>query len=473
MLDGNQVISVSHDHALVALSVFISILGAYAALALYQRLADARGRAWIAWVVGAAAVDALGTWSMHYTGKLALRLPIDFYFDWPLVVLSLLVSFAGSAAALLVLRRGTVAWPWVLVAGILLGIAISGLHYTAMAAMRLQAYQHHSPGNTALAVGLAVLISVMALMVTFLFPGEGLGRRLRYHAGAWLRGAANPAMHYTAMAGLTFSLSTVPPDLSHAVSISSLGILGISIVPLMLLVVALLTSLLDRLRRASSDLTRMSRRLVEMQDRERRALAAELHDIVGQTLSALNIQLALIRSRADALGAGEISDDLQDASRVVKQSVADLRSVMAQLRPPGADDLGLASALRWHAERLESRTGIKTEVEADETLPRPAARVEDTVLRLLVEALNNVSKHSRAASVRVELEAKADRIVLSITDDGQGFNTAAGVRRDDESGWGLMIMKERAASVGGELRLHSAPGAGSRIEFRISNDRWS
>ena len=187
---------------------------------------------------------------MHYTGKLALRLPVPVQFDWRLVVLSLLVGIAGSAAALLVVGRGRIGWLRVLGAGLLLGaVGISGLHFTAMAALRLRGLHHYyrSPVLVALSIGLALLISSLAL--GFLFRDGRRGHRLREHGSAILRGMANPAMHYTAMAAVVFVASDEITDLSHVVDISSLGLLGISIVPLMLLVVGLLTSFADRVGR--------------------------------------------------------------------------------------------------------------------------------------------------------------------------------------------------------------------------------
>lgn len=240
----------SHDHRLVVLSVLVSILAAYAALALVERVRDARGRAWLAWVAGAATVDGIGVWSMHYTGKLALRLPVPVLFDWPTVLLSLLVSIIGSAAALLVLSRSKIGWPRAVAAGIFLGgVGISGLHYTAMAAMRLPGGHQYSSAPATLSIVLAVALSLLAIVLVFVFRDDAPGRRLRYHGGALIRGAANPVMHYTAMAAVTFTYSNQTPDLSHAVSILSLGVLGISIVPVMVLVVALLTSTVDRLQK--------------------------------------------------------------------------------------------------------------------------------------------------------------------------------------------------------------------------------
>jgi len=170
----------------VALSVLVSILAAFAARDLSERVRDPRGRAWLAWLVGGAMAYGIGTWSMHYTGMLAFRLPVPMQYDWPTVLLSLLVSIMGSALALSVVSRSTIGRPRALAGSIFLGgIGITGLHYTAMAAVR-------------------------------------------------------------------FVLSSEIPDLSHAVSIWSLGVLGISIVPVMVVVVALLTTLVDRLQQQSA-----------------------------------------------------------------------------------------------------------------------------------------------------------------------------------------------------------------------------
>jgi PAS domain S-box-containing protein len=244
------VVPALHDPRLVALSVFISILAAYAARDLAERVRDAQGRAWLTWLAGAAVVDGIGTFSMHYTGKLALRLPVPVRFDWRLVVLSLLVSMAGSAAALLVMGRGPIGRLRVWGAGLMLGaVGVSGLHFTAMAALRLQGLHHHyrSPALVALSVASAVVFSSVA--IAFLFGDGRRSQRQRKHGSAILRGLANPAMHYTAMAAAVFVSTDEMTDLSHVVSISSLGLLVISIVPLMVIVVGLLTSFADRVGR--------------------------------------------------------------------------------------------------------------------------------------------------------------------------------------------------------------------------------
>jgi signal transduction histidine kinase len=186
----------------------------------------------------------------------------------------------------------------------------------------------------------------------------------------------------------------------------------------------------------------------------------------------LNAELSLIRSRLPETS-GELFDKLSNASTIIKQGVQAVRNVMAQLRPPDLDELGLPAALRWHAAALESRAGVAVTVDADDKLPRPSPKVENVVLRVYVEALTNVSKHARAKKVGVTLESRDDHVIMEIVDDGQGFDAKQPLRRNDNSGWGLVLMRERAASVEGELRVHSAPGAGTRIEFRISRDKWS
>jgi signal transduction histidine kinase len=146
---------------------------------------------------------------------------------------------------------------------------------------------------------------------------------------------------------------------------------------------------------------------------------------------------------------------------------------MAQLRPPDLDELGLPAALRWHAAALESRAGVAVTVDADEKLPRPLSKVENVVLRVYAEALTNISKHAGAKTVKVTLESRDDHVVMKIMDDGKGFDAARPLRRNDNSGWGLMLMQERAESVEGTFRIQSAPGAGTSVEFRIPRGKWS
>lgn len=267
-----------HDPWLIALSVLISVLGAYAAWALSSRVRACHGWTKVGWLVGGALADGSGTWSMHYTGELALRLPVPVLFDWPTVVESWLVGVVGSGAALLVLSRGDVGWGKVLLASVCMGgVGISGLHYTAMAAMRLPGMHHHHSAELAtLSVVLAIGISVLALAMSFRLLLGPPGRPLRYHGSAILRGMANPVMHYTAMAAVTFEFIDEAPDLTHAVPVEAVGVVGISIVPVMVLFATLLTTLAGRLNRE-------------------RALLDELFDQAPQAVALLTADGRVVR----------------------------------------------------------------------------------------------------------------------------------------------------------------------------------
>jgi PAS domain S-box-containing protein len=244
MTAGNVVVVASHDPWLVALSVAISIVAAYAARDLSERIRDARGHAWLAWLAGGAVADGIGTWSMHYTGMLALRLPVPVRFDWPVVLLSLLVGIVGSGATLLIVSRKDIGWVRAVAGAVVLGgVGISGLHYTAMAALRLRGYEHSYRWSELVVASVAGAMAVSLPAIAF-----GFQKRSR-DAAAVLRGLANPVMHYTAMATVVFAYTGRIQNDSDLIDISALGVIGISVVPVMVLIVALLTSLADRLQK--------------------------------------------------------------------------------------------------------------------------------------------------------------------------------------------------------------------------------
>ena len=126
----------SYDFRIVALSVLISMVGAYAALELAERIAAARGQAWLWWVIGGATASGLGTWSMHYTGMLAFSLPVPVLYHWPTVLLSFLPAVVSAAVALFLVNSWTIRSRRALVGSTLIGAGIAAMHYTAMAAMR-------------------------------------------------------------------------------------------------------------------------------------------------------------------------------------------------------------------------------------------------------------------------------------------------------------------------------------------------
>jgi PAS domain S-box-containing protein len=236
----------SYNYALVALSVLIAMFASYAALDLASRVTAAGGWTRVLWVLGGACAMGTGIWSMHYIGMLAFILPTPVAYHWPTVLLSLFAAILASAIALYVVSRQKMGASQAVAGSVLMGAGIAGMHYIGMAAMRLPAICQFNSSLVVLSVAFAVLISLAALWITFHFRDEKTGVGRKKLAGAAVMGAAIPVMHYTGMAAASFTSFGMPTDLSHAVSISALGIAGIVAVTFLVLGLALLTSSADR-----------------------------------------------------------------------------------------------------------------------------------------------------------------------------------------------------------------------------------
>ena len=236
----------SYNYALVALSVLIAMFASYAALDLAGRVTAAGGWTRAVWLLGGAGAMGTGIWSMHYIGMLAFILPIPVAYHWPTVLLSLFAAILASVIALYVVSRQKMGASRAVAGSVLMGAGIASMHYIGMAAMRLPAICQFNSFLVVLSVVFAVLISLAALWITFHFRDEKTGIGREKLAGAVVMGAAIPVMHYTGMAAASFTPSGMPADLSHAVSISTLGTAGIAAVTFIVLGLALLTSWVDR-----------------------------------------------------------------------------------------------------------------------------------------------------------------------------------------------------------------------------------
>jgi len=211
----------------------------------------------------------------------------------------------------------------------------------------------------------------------------------------------------------------------------------------------------------------LAARLAEAEEAERQRLARELHDQVGQNLTALGINLNILRTQMLGKAAGPVRSRLDDSLALVEQTTERIRDVMADLRPPGLDDYGLLAALRWYGVQFSSRMGIAVDVQGEELVPRLATSVENALFRISQEALNNVAKHARVARVRVAVESGGGNVRLIIADEGIGFDPS---RLDEPAGhqrWGLVTMSQRATAVGGYCRIESRPGEGTRVVVEV------
>jgi PAS domain S-box-containing protein len=206
-----------------------------------------------------------------------------------------------------------------------------------------------------------------------------------------------------------------------------------------------------------------SRRLVEVQESERRLLATELHDRVGQNLTALGINLSIIAGGLPERAKSELAARLEDCNSLVEGTVDAMRDVMAELRPHALDDYGLPAALRSLATGFSRRTGIQVAFEKEgrgSDLPKP---VDLAMFRIAQEALNNIAKHANARRVEIAIRRKNGSALLTVSDDGVGFDPQSvdGPRAD--AGWGLLIMRERAEAVGAHFTLKAGPNSGVQV----------
>ncbi|HWD23426.1 MAG TPA: histidine kinase [Burkholderiales bacterium] len=201
----------------------------------------------------------------------------------------------------------------------------------------------------------------------------------------------------------------------------------------------------------------LSRRLLEVQEEERGRLARDLHDDIGQALTALKIQLESL-----ARSAGASAARILECADTTRHALERVRQLSLSLRPSQLDDLGLAAALRSHLDRQASIGGLTPNFDAAEA-PRGLAReIETACFRVAQEAINNVLRHAEARNLWLRLFTAGGRLALSVRDDGRGFDLEAARRRGAAgASLGLVGMEERVALAGGTLELRSAPGQGT------------
>jgi two-component system, NarL family, sensor histidine kinase UhpB len=213
----------------------------------------------------------------------------------------------------------------------------------------------------------------------------------------------------------------------------------------------------------SSRLVSLSRRLLSVQEEERRALARELHDQVGQQLTALKLNLEMLRRSNPGL-----ADDrrLSDCLDITDHTIQQIGDTSLDLRPSVLDDLGLTPALHWYARRQQVRSGCEITVCGDVERRFPE-HVETTAFRIVQEAVNNAVRHSQAAHVRIALATDEDSLTITVIDDGCGFDPQARATPGHHGGMGLLGMRERAELLGGTFELRAAPGAGTQIRARL------
>jgi signal transduction histidine kinase len=217
-------------------------------------------------------------------------------------------------------------------------------------------------------------------------------------------------------------------------------------------------------RKSEEASRRLSGRLLQLQDEERRRFARELHDSLGQYLVSLKMNLSLMLNRPQESG-GLLAESI----KLVDESITETRTLSYLLHPPMLDEAGFASAANWYVNGFAQRSGIQVKINISEGEPRLPGEVELALFRILQESLTNIHKHSKSTTAEVTLDIRASEVVLTVEDNGKGIANELLNRFQSDgsnSGVGLSGMRERVSELGGQLRIHSSP-AGTVVAARI------
>ena len=206
-------------------------------------------------------------------------------------------------------------------------------------------------------------------------------------------------------------------------------------------------------------------RIVQTQEEERRRIARELHDELGQVLTGLAIGLRGVQSSIDKPDL--LQQQLSLLEGMATQALNDMRHLVNELRPALLDDMGLPAALRHYVDNFASLTGIKTSLSLCATCDTLPESVKTTLFRVTQESLTNIARHARATQARVDMACDSRQVILVIEDNGVGFDVAAVLGRLTDTGWGLLGVQERVKLVNGEFQLQSAAGRGTTVTVQV------
>ena len=218
----------------------------------------------------------------------------------------------------------------------------------------------------------------------------------------------------------------------------------------------------------NEQLRNLTAHLQNIREEERIHIAREMHDELGQLLTAFKMDISWLQKKLAPHNGDAIFEKLGDMNKLIDDSVLFVRKIASELRPSVLDDFGLVPALEWHSEEFQKRFHIEVDFKTETRELKTSSLIATGLFRMYQESLTNVARHSKATKVFTRLEVNDNIITLSVRDNGMGFDMHA---TDQKKTLGLLGMKERAVMIAGNLRIESAPGTGTMVVITVNNDK--
>jgi signal transduction histidine kinase len=431
----------------------------------------------------------IGIWAMHFVGMLAFHLPVPLSYNWPTTLGSLLIAIVASVAAMNIVSRKKMGVVYGVVSGSILGCGVAALHYINMFAMRMTALCKYNPLLVVLSIVLAIAFAVGGLWVGFYFRARSNYMMLRRIESGIVLGAAVSAMHYTGMAAATFYPSDEHADLSHTVTISSLGTLGIAAVTLILLGLAILSSFIDRrfqshemkLTSAEAYLQLMRTTRLTMMGELTASIAHEIKQPLAAIVTNSNFCLRELASRTPNLAKIreailEVVNDGNRASTIISQ-IRGLLTRGAPDRVPLDVNAVIRAVLAFVRYEID-QNNISVQMELAEDLPHvlgEEVHLQQVLINLIMNSIEAMrSTLDRPRELVIKSFKTPEGAHIQVQDSGPGLDTETGdgifepffTTKPAGVGLGLSISRSVVESHGGRI-WYTQGSRGALFEFTL------